>query len=119
MSGSPNFTGEWILNVRDSALSPVVAPKVESGFVRIDHQEPTVSVHLCIVMEGKPHEARFERPSEWESDALLFVDTFPTPDGDLTIGFRYQIEDEGRRLRATEWLRGTREQDNVWVFDLK
>jgi hypothetical protein len=114
---TPNFSGEWILNVGDSALSSVVAPKVESGFVRIDHREPTVSVHLCIVMEGKPHEARFERPSEWDGDALLFADTFPTPQGELTITFRYALEEAGRRLRATEWLRGAREQDNVWVFD--
>jgi hypothetical protein len=113
----PNFTGEWILNVAASALSPVVAPAVQSGFVRIEHREPTVSVHLHIVMDGKPHDARFERPSEWEGDSLLFSDTFPTPDGELTITFRYEVHDDGRRLHAKEWLRGAREQDNLWVFD--
>ena len=113
----PNFSGKWVLNVADSALSPVVAPLVASGFVHIDHREPTVSVHLCIVMDGKPFDVRFERPSEWDGEALLFSDTVPTPDGDLTITFRYAIEDAGRRLRATERLSGAREQDNVWVFD--
>jgi hypothetical protein len=115
----PNFSGEWVLNVPDSALSPLVAPAVESGFVRIEHREPTVSVHLCIVMDGTPHDARFERPTEWDGNALLFSDTFPTPGGELTITFRYAVEDGGTRLRATERLTGAREQDNVWVFDLR
>jgi hypothetical protein len=44
--------------------------------------------------------------------------TVQTPNGDLTISFRYELEDSGRLLRATERLRGAgREQDNVWVFD--
>lgn len=113
----PNFTGEWTLNVPASALSPAVAPVVQGGFVRIEHREPTVSVHLSIVMDGKPFDARFERPSEWDGRALLFSDTFPTPEGELTITFRYELEDDGRRVRASETLRGAREQDNVWVFD--
>ena len=51
-------------------------------------------------------------------DALGFTDRIETPNGDLTISFRYQLEDSGTRLRATECLRGPgREQDNVWVFD--
>ncbi|MDQ3949455.1 MAG: hypothetical protein M3282_03830 [Gemmatimonadota bacterium] len=58
----PDFTGDWTLNVQASALSPVVAPVVQSGFVRIEHREPTVSVHLSITMDGKPFEVRFERP---------------------------------------------------------
>lgn len=114
----PNFTGEWTLNVQASSLSPIVAPVVESGFVRIEHREPTVSVHLSIVMDGKPTDVRFERASEWNGDALAFTDTFATPHGEMTISFRYELADEGRRLRASEQLRGTdHDQDNVWVFD--
>lgn len=116
----PDFSGDWTLNVGASTLSPVVAPVVESGFVRIEHREPVVKVHLCITMDRKPFDVRFERPSNWEGDALFFVDNVETPGGELTIAFRYQLEDSGRRLRATERLRGAgREQDNVWVFDLK
>jgi len=45
-------------------------------------------------------------------------DTADTPNGELTISFRYQLEESGRRLRATERLRGAgREQDNALVFD--
>jgi hypothetical protein len=114
----PDFSGEWNLNVGDSALSPVVAPVVESGFVRIEHCEPTIAVHLSITMAGKPFDVRFERTTNWDGEALLFIDKTDTPDGGLTISFRYELEDSGRRLRATEQLRGAgREQDNVWVLD--
>ena len=40
------------------------------------------------------------------------------PDGAMTITFRYDLEDDGRRLRAAERLRGGgRDQDNAWIFD--
>ena len=114
----PDFSGEWILNVGASTLSPVVAPVVESGFVHIEHREPSVSMHFSITMDGKPFGFRFDRPSNWDGEVLDFTDTTETPNGQLTISFRYQLEDSGRRLRATERLRGAdREQDNVWVFD--
>lgn len=114
----PDFSGEWILNVEASDLSPVVAPVVQSGFVHIEHREPTIAVHLSITMNDDPVEFRFERSSNWDQDVLVFTDTINTPNGELTIGFRYQLEDSGQRLRATERLRGAgREQDNVWVFD--
>ena len=58
-----DFSGEWTLNVSASTLSPVVAPVVQSGFVRIEHREPIVSVHLSITMDGKPFDVRFERAS--------------------------------------------------------
>jgi hypothetical protein len=114
----PNFTGQWTLNVAASALSPVVAPVVQSGFVRIDHQEPLVSVHLSITMAGEAFDVRFQRDSNWDGDALAFVDKVATPNGEMTISFRYDILDSGRRLRAAEELRAPdREQDNVWIFD--
>ena len=114
----PDFSGEWTLSVAACALSPAVAPAVERGFVRIAHQEPKVAVHLSITMNGEPVEVRFERPSNWDGDALAFIDTVPTPNGMMTISFRYELQESGRRLRASEELRAPdREQDNVWVFD--
>jgi hypothetical protein len=114
----PDFSGEWTLNVAESSLSPVVAPAVQSGYVRIEHREPMVSVHLSITMNGEPVDVRFQRPSNWDGDVLAFTDTVPTPDGELTIAFRYELLESGNRLRAAEQLRGAgREQDNVWVFD--
>lgn len=114
----PDFSGEWTLNVAASDLSPIVAPVVERGFVRITHREPSVAVHLSITMSGEPVEVRFERPSTWDGDVLAFTNTVPTPNGELTIAFRYELQASGNRLRAAERLRGAgREQDNVWVFD--
>src|SRR6185436_584226 len=114
----PDFSGEWTLNVGASVLSPVVAPVVQSGFVQIEHREPMIAVHLSITMDGKPFDVRFERASNWDGEVLVFTDTVDTPNGELTISFRYQVEESGQRLRATERLRGAgREQDNVWVFD--
>jgi hypothetical protein len=58
------------------------------------------------------------RPSNWDGDALVFIDRVQTPNSEMTISFRYDLQDSGRRLRAAEELRGAgREQDNVWVFD--
>ena len=71
----PDFSGEWTLNVGASRLSPMVAPAVQTGFVRIDHREPTIAVHLSITMDGKPVEFRFERSSNSEDEALVFTDT--------------------------------------------
>jgi hypothetical protein len=114
----PDFTGHWTLNVAASSLSPVVAPVVQSGFVRIDHHEPIVAVHLCITMDGKPVDVRFERESRWDGEVLAFLDKVPTPTGEMTISFRYELQQSGHRLRAAEELRAPdRAQDNVWVFD--
>jgi hypothetical protein len=116
----PDFSGEWTLNLLASALSPVVAPVVQSGFVRIEHREPQISVHLSITMDGKPFDVKFARVTDdaWDGDVLVFIDTHDTPNGELTIVFRYELQEAGRRLRAVERLRGAgREQDNVWVFD--
>jgi len=76
-----------------SALSSVVAPVVQGGFVKIEHREPTVSVHLSIQMDGKPFDARFQRNSEWDGEALIFTDRIPTPNGEMTIVLRCAATD--------------------------
>jgi hypothetical protein len=54
----------------------------------------------------------------WEGDALVAVWRIESPNGDATISFRYELEDDGRRLRAAEQIRGGgRDQDNTWVFE--
>jgi hypothetical protein len=36
----------------------------------------------------------------------------------MTVSFRFELLDAGRRLRAAEALRGTdHDQDNVWIFE--
>jgi hypothetical protein len=103
----PDFSGEWTLNLEASVLSPVVAPVVQGGFAAIEHHEPIVSVHLSINMDGQPFDARFQRSSEWDGEALLFTDRIPVPNGEMTIVFRYELLEGGRRLRAAEQLRAT------------
>jgi hypothetical protein len=132
----PDFSGHWELNRQASMLSPVVAAAVQSGVLRIEHHEPSVTGHLTFVLDGKLFEARFERVSDgrevvethhgcrtvsrlaWDGDALVLTDRSQGPDGDATLSFRYEVQEGGRRLRAVEQVRGGgRDQDNVWVFE--
>jgi hypothetical protein len=54
----------------------------------------------------------------WDGDALVVTWRIYGPDGEVTVSFRYELQDGGRRLRAAEQLRGGgRDQDNVWVFE--
>src|SRR6266852_2590795 len=131
----PDFSGEWKLNVQASTLSPIVAPAAQSGVLRIEHHEPRFTAHQTIVLDGKPIESRFELLSDgrevattndrglrilstlrWDGDALVGMWRIHGPDGEVTISFRYELQDGGRRLRAAEQLRGGgRDQDNLWV----
>ena len=118
----PDFSGEWRLNRQASTLSPAAAA-YQGGDVRIEHREPMFRCRAAFVAEGEPvtyaFELRSDRPGlRWDRDAL--VATFDTqgPDGEVTISFRYELQEGGRRLRAAERLRGGgRDQDNVWVFE--
>jgi hypothetical protein len=40
----PDLSGEWMLNPQASTLSPVVAPTVQSGALRIEHHSPREAV---------------------------------------------------------------------------
>jgi len=135
-SPRPDFSGEWQLNLQASTLSPIVAPAAQSGVLRIEHHEPKFSAHQTIVLDGKPFESKFDLLSDgrevltdaggrrivsslrWDGDALVSAWEIRAPDGKMTISFRYELQDGGRRLQAAEQLRGAgRDQDNVWVFD--
>jgi hypothetical protein len=48
----PDFSGEWKLNIQASTLSPIVEVGVRSGTLHIEHIEPTIMVHLKIVIDG-------------------------------------------------------------------
>jgi hypothetical protein len=133
----PDFSGEWKLNLQASTLSPIVAPAAQSGVLRIEHHEPKFTAHQTIVLDGKPFESRFELLSDgrevattddrgfriastlrWDGDALVVLWRIHGPDREVTISFRYELQDGGRQLRAVEQLRGGgRDQDNLWVFE--
>jgi hypothetical protein len=132
----PDFSGGWQLKLQASTLSPIVAPAAQSGVLRIEHHEPRFSAHQTIVLDGKPFESKFDLLSDgrevvtdaggrrivsslrWDGDALVGAWHLQGPDAEMTISFRYDLQDGGRRLRASEQLRGAgRDQDNVWVFE--
>ena len=133
----PDFSGEWTLNRQASTLSPAVAAAAQSGVLRIEHREPRFTSHLTIVLDGKPFESKFELLSDgrevattddrgrrtvstlrWDGDALVVTWRTQGPVAEVTISFRYELQDRGRQLRAAEQIRGGgRDQDNLWVFE--
>jgi hypothetical protein len=132
----PDFSGEWQLNRQASSLSPIVAPAVQSGVLQIEHHEPSFKCQMTIVMDGKPFATKYDLLADgrevastaggrrivsslrWDGDALVASWRIETPNGEMTIVFRYELQEGGRRLRAAEQLRGNeRDQDNVWVFE--
>ena len=127
----PDFSGEWILNREASTLSPG-ADGVRSGVWRIEHREPTFHHKAAFVTGGNPIEYEYELRSDdsdavateqgaslrWDGNALVVTFRTKRPDGEMLISFRYELIDAGRRLRATEQVRGTdHDQDNVWIFE--
>jgi len=121
----PDFSGEWILNRPACALSHG-ADKTQSAVWRIDHREPIFHHKASIVMDDGPRAFEYELRSDvpdsglrWDGDVLVVTMTNPLPEGEMTISFRYEWIDDGRRLRASEEVRGVPwAQDNVWIFDL-
>jgi hypothetical protein len=54
----------------------------------------------------------------WQGSALVVTWRTQRSDGEVKISFRYELLDAGRRLRATEQVRGTdHDQDNSWIFE--
>jgi len=131
----PDFSGEWVLNRQASTLSPA-ASAMESGVLRIEHREPVFHYKAALVSGGSPVQYEYELTTDgkegegaqqgsravsslhWEGDVLVLSSRIERGDAVLTISFRHELLDGGRRLRETERLRGMgRDQDNVWIFD--
>jgi hypothetical protein len=132
---TPDFSGEWVLNRQASTLSPG-ADAMQSGVARIQHREPTFHYAAEFVSPGGPTKVEYEMQSDgretvgthegitmasrlrWDGEALVATWKMQRPDGEMTLSFRHELLDAGRRLRATEELRAPgREQDNVWMFE--
>jgi hypothetical protein len=121
----PDFSGEWILNRPASTLSNG-ADTTQSAVWRIEHREPVFHHQASMLMADGPREFEYELQSDvpdsglqWDGDVLVVTFTNPLPEGEMTISFRYELLDDGRRLRASEAVRGVPwAQDNVWIFDL-
>lgn len=131
----PDFSGEWILNRQASTLSPG-ADGVKSGVVRIEHRDPAFKYSARFETGSNPIAFQFELQSDgretastdqggesvsslrWDGDILVFSARTRRANGEMTMEFRYELRDGGRRLRAVEQLRSaTHNQDNIWIFD--
>ena len=132
----PDFSGEWVLNLQASTLPPPVSA-VESGVVRIEHREPSFTFHRTYVIGGTPREARFTRATDgrevtetgpggvptvsalrWDGTALVLAMRIKGPGFEATNDVRYELVDDGRRLRAIEQGRSPQgSHDAVWIYD--
>ena len=126
----PDLSGEYILNRGASVLS---AAAIESAVMRIEHRDPVFRCAAKFVVEGKRHaEFSFELSTDaevsdeeessrlyWDGDALVHEYRMGAPaDPVFSMSWRYELLDGGRRLRASEQIRGSgRDQDNIWEFE--
>jgi hypothetical protein len=131
----PDFSGEWILNREACTLSPG-ADAMRSATATIEHRDPTFKYRAEFVSDSGSRKVEYELLSDgrevrsthqdativsrlhWEGEALITSWLVQRPDGEMSISFRYELVDGGRRLRAVEELRSReRNQDNTWIFD--
>ena len=124
MVAKPDFSGDWVLNRQACTLS-AGADTAQGATWNIEHREPAFRHKALFVMESGPREYEYELRSDapdsglrWDGDALVVTFVNEVPDGEMTVSFRYELIDEGRRLRASEQVRGVPwAQDNIWIFD--
>jgi len=121
----PDFSGDWVLNKGASTLSPG-ANVVQSARWLIEHREPVFHHKGSFVFQTSARDYEYELQiggpaAQWDGDTLLVTLQEPVPDGSqgtMTVSFRYELIDDGRRIRASEQVRGTSwDQDNVWIFE--
>jgi hypothetical protein len=130
----PDLSGEYALNPRASALAGGAAA-VRIAVLRIEHREPMVRCQGTFAFDDTTFNYALERVSDgrevvdgkeppttsslrWDGDALVFTDRTDAADAPVTMSWRYELDDSGRRLTATERIRGGGcDQDNVWVFE--
>ena len=131
----PNFSGKYVLD-RDASQLQGGAASSRGAVLRIDHYEPMIRIDAKFEFFDKtfawstqhtsdgrekvdPSDPRNTSSLRWENDGLLFTVRTAGP-SEVIMTWRYELVDEGRRLSATEQIRGGgRDQDNVWVFDRK
>jgi hypothetical protein len=133
----PDFSGEWVLNRQESVLPPPVSD-VESGVVRIEHREPSFIFQRRYVIAGTPREAHFAVRTDgaevtetspqgfptaftlrWDDSALVLAMRIKGPKFEATNDVRYELLNDGHRLRATEQGRSPQggTHNAVWVYD--
>jgi hypothetical protein len=130
----PNFSGDFVLD-RDASKLDGGAATARGATLRIDHHDPMIRIDAKFEFVGQTFAWSTQRTSDgrerpepsdprnvsslrWADDALLFTDHTDGAKSEVTMTWRYEIVDNGRRLQATEQIRGGgRDQDNIWVFE--
>jgi hypothetical protein len=129
----PDFSGEYVLNRHASTLGPGAAA-ARGARLRITHSEPDVRLEGKFEFDGSAFEFSSELVADgrkvvdqergtsaslsWDDNALVFEDRTDRPEMQMIMSWRYELEDDGRRLTATEHMTGAgRDQHNIWVFE--
>jgi hypothetical protein len=128
----PDYSGEFVLNRHASVLGPA-ARAIVTAQLRLTHADPRFSCSACFRSDESAVEFTFDRFTDgrvaaatedetsrcyWDADTLVSEDRFGTGATAVIMVWRYELFGDGRRLRATEQIRGGgRDQDNVWVFE--
>ena len=128
----PDFSGEYVLDRTASSLSPH-ASAIATAHMRITHDEPRFGCSARFASQDDAVEFSFERFTDgregdanapgssrcyWDQETIVAEDRMVVGDGTMLMTWRYELTAGGKRLRATEWIRGgNRDQDNVWEFE--
>ena len=132
MATKPNFSGEYALDRALSILSANAAAIV-SAVLRIEHDDPRFHCSARFASASDAIEFTFDRVTDgretivsanessrchWDEDALVTEDRMGPGETGMVMTWRYELSDDGRRLRASERIVGAgRDQDNVWEFE--
>jgi hypothetical protein len=127
----PDFSGQYILD-RAASLLGANAAAIETAVLRIEHHDPRFRCSARFASAADAIEFDFERFTDgrqgvvsahegsrcyWDEDALISEDRMGTPEAGVVMIWRYELTDDGRRLRASERIHGGgRDQNNVWEF---
>ena len=127
----PDFSGEYALDRASSVLSTNAAAIV-SAVLRIEHDDPRFHCSAEFASADDAVEFTFDRLTDgsetvsatessrchWDDDALVTEDRMGPGETGMVMTWRYELSDDGRRLRASERIVGAgRDQDNVWEFE--
>ena len=130
-STKPDFSGEYALDRASSVLSANAAAIV-SAVLRIEHDDPRFHCSARFASADDAVEFTFDRLTDgseavsatessrchWDDDALVTEDRMGPGETGMVMTWRYELSDDGRRLRASERIVGAgRDQDNVWEFE--
>lgn len=108
------------------------ASGIQSAVMRIEHREPAFRCSATWMADGQTvldysFELLADGPETktgnersrlyWDGKALVSEFLTGAQNPVFTMIWRYELVDDGRRLRAAEHTRGSgRDQDNVWEF---